>query len=101
MKLNAFKYRPWVACVALFAALYGPELLAGTGGDTTFQTIYTTLQSWATGTLGKTLALGALVVGIAIGLANQTVIAAAIGVAFAMVLSYGPGVLEGIFAALI
>ena len=64
-----------------------------------FTAVYTLLQNWATGTLGKIIALGALIVGIGFGLVRQSVIAAVIGIAMAMVLSYGPDVIDKIFTA--
>jgi len=85
------------------------KLLAGVGvfavagsasaasSDATFGDIVTTLRDWAEGSLGRTIALAMLIVGIATGIVRQSVIAAVAGVAGALVMAYGPTVLEGIF----
>lgn len=85
------------------------KLLAGAGlvavsgaasaatGDATFDQIVTTLQDWAEGSLGRTISLAMLIVGIATGIVRQSVIAAVAGVAGALVMAYGPQVLLGIF----
>ena len=70
----------------------------GTGG-TEFSGIWDLIQGWSQGYLGRILALGALVVGIAFGLVRQSVIAAVVGIAMAIVLQYGPDVIEGIVTA--
>jgi conjugal transfer pilus assembly protein TraA len=75
--------------------------MASASTDTDFQTIVTLLTSWSTGTLGKTLAIGMFVVGIAAGVVRQSLMAAVAGVAGALVLNYGPGVIDSIFGALI
>lgn len=69
--------------------------------DTTFNDIVTKLTDWAEGSLGKTISLAMLVVGIAAGIVRQSVMAAVAGVAGALVMSYGPAVLTGIFTATI
>ena len=43
--------------------------LAGTTG-TEFQTMYTTLLNWATGYLGKSIAIAAFILGAGIGIGN-------------------------------
>ena len=53
-------------------------VVAGDGG-TEFDAVYDMLEGWATGTLGKIIALSALIVGIGFGLVRQSVIAAVIG----------------------
>ena len=52
--------------------------MAGTGGSE-FSDVATLLEEWSQGVLGKILALGALIVGIAFGLVRQSVVAAVIG----------------------
>ena len=68
---------------------------AATGGSE-FSEIWDLIQGWSQGFLGRILALGALIVGIAFGLVRQSVIAAVVGIAMAIVLQYGPNVIEGI-----
>ena len=59
------------------------------------------LTGWSQGTLGRTLALGMFVVGIAAGIVRQSVMAAVAGIAGALVLNYGPTVIDSVFGALI
>ena len=61
-----------------------------------FDDIWTLIQGWSQGVLGRIIALGALIVGIAFGLVRQSVVAAVIGISMAIVLQYGPDVIEGI-----
>ena len=68
---------------------------AATGGSE-FSEIWDLIEGWSQGFLGRILALGALIVGIAFGLVRQSVIAAVVGIAMAIVLQYGPTVIEGI-----
>lgn len=70
---------------------------SATSTDATFGDIVTTLRDWAEGSLGRTIALAMLIVGIATGIVRQSVIAAVAGVSGALVMAYGPTVLEGIF----
>ena len=72
--------------------------MAGSGG-TEFSALEDLLTEWAQGVLGRILAIGALIVGIAFGLVRQSVIAAVIGIAMAVVLFYGPTVITNIVAA--
>lgn len=89
------------AALALGLALIVPGLaIAGTGG-TEFNDIYDLLSNWAKGTLGKVISLAIFMVGIAAGIVRQSVIAAVAGVAGAMVMYYGPGVIENIVTAVI
>jgi len=85
---------------ALPAIVAGASLpaLAGTGG-TEFNTVYDQISGWTEGTLGKTITVAALLVGLGIGVIKQSVIAAVVGLAMAMVAAFGPGVIEGVFTA--
>lgn len=88
---NILKYAAPIALVALAAA----SAHAGTGGSE-FADLKDLLEGWAQGVLGRILAVGSLIVGIAFGLVRQSVIAAVVGVAMAVVLSYGPTVIGNI-----
>ena len=68
---------------------------AATGGSE-FSEIWDLIEGWSQGFLGRILALGALIVGIAFGLVRQSVIAAVVGISMAIVLQYGPTVIEGV-----
>ena len=73
--------------------------MASNATDTTFKSVQDLLTNWSQGSLGKVLAIGALVVGIGFGLVRQSVIAAVVGLSMAVVLSYGPDIINGIFVA--
>ena len=63
--------------------------------------VVTLLTNWSQGTLGRTLALGMFIVGIAAGIMRQSIMAAVAGVAGALVMNYGPNVIDSIFGALV
>ncbi len=90
---------------ALFAFVFGlamvlPGLaLAGTAGTAEFGTIYTTVQGWLQGTLGKVIALSALAVGLGMGVVRQSIMAVVLGVAMGLSTYYGPTVLDNVIAA--
>lgn len=72
--------------------------LAGTGGTAEFGTIYTTVQGWMQGTLGKVIALSALGVGLGMGVVRQSIMAVVLGVAMGLSSYYGPQILDNIIA---
>lgn len=67
--------------------------------DTDFDEVWELLVGWTQGALGKVLALGALILGIGFGLVRQSVAAAAVGLGMAIVLQYGPYVINQIIGA--
>jgi conjugal transfer pilus assembly protein TraA len=73
---------------------------AGTGG-TEFADIYTLISGWAAGTLGKVIAVSLFLVGVAAGIIQQSLMAAVLGVGGALVVNYGPTVIDGIISAVI
>ena len=99
---NLSNTKQWLVVAGVTAALMaaGPAL-AGSGGETEFGEIYTQLEDWAKGTLGKVLAMAMFIVGIGMGIVRQSVMAAVTGIGGALVLSYGPTVIGGIFTALV
>lgn len=88
-----------VAVAALLALLAG-SAIAGTTG-TEFQTIYTTLLNWASGFLGKSIAIAAFILGAGVGLARSSPIPALVGVVFALFMVYVPTIIDGIMTAVI
>lgn len=72
---------------------------ASAGTDTTFDTIYNTVKAWAEGSLGKLLAVSAFIIGMGIGLVRQSVMAIVLGLAFALIMFYGPAIMESIVTA--
>jgi conjugal transfer pilus assembly protein TraA len=91
------------ACTTVFAlvlALLAGSALAGTTG-TEFQTIYATLLNWATGYLGKSIAIAAFILGAGIGVARSSPIPALVGVVFALFMVYVPTIIDSIMTAVI
>ena len=87
--------------LALAAALLtGGAVIAGTTG-TEFQGFFDMMNNWATGYLGKGIAMAALVFGAGVGVAKQDITPAIIGVVFALVFTVGPGVITGMMSAVI
>lgn len=86
--------------VAVLLALLAGSALAGTTG-TEFQTIYTTLLNWASGFLGKSIAIAAFILGAGVGLARSSPIPALVGVVFALFMVYVPTIIDGIMTAVI
>ena len=89
-----------VAPVALLLALGATSAFAGTTG-TEFQTMYTTLLNWATGYLGKAIAVAAFIRGAGIGVARSSPIPALAGVVFALFMVYVPTIIDSIMTATI
>lgn len=63
--------------------------MAGAGG-TEFTQVYDQITGWANGTLGKTLGVSALLVGLGVGVIKQSVIAAVVAVAMALTAGFRP-----------
>jgi conjugal transfer pilus assembly protein TraA len=86
------------APVALVLALSASTAFAGTTGAE-FQTMYTTLLNWATGYLGKAIAIAAFILGAGIGVARSSPIPALVGVVFALFMVYVPTIIDSIMTA--
>lgn len=69
---------------------------AGNAAGQQFQNALTTVVGYAQGSLGAIIAITALIVGLAIGIARQSIYAAVIGLAMAFVLYYGPSIILGL-----
>ena len=89
-----------VAPVPLLLALGATSAFAGTTG-TEFQTMYTTMLNWATGYLGKAIAVAAFILGAGIGVARSSPIPALAGVVFALFMVYVPTIIDSIMTATI
>ncbi len=86
--------------LALLLSLAASSALAGTTG-TEFQTMYTTLLDWATGFLGKSIAIAAFILGAGIGIARSSPIPALVGIVFALFMVYVPTIIDSIMTAVI
>ncbi|MFQ9937575.1 MAG: TraA family conjugative transfer protein [Parasutterella excrementihominis] len=63
--------------------------------------LYAMLKAWSTGTLGKSIALMFLLVGLGVGVIRGSIMGAVGCVAASMALFIGPQIIEQIFTALI
>lgn len=75
--------------------------LATTSADNDFTDVVTLLTNWAQGSLGRVAALAFFVVGVFGGLLRQSLFFGVTGVGSALVMYYGPGVIDGIFGAIV
>ena len=83
--------------VGIFAT---PMAFAGTTG-TEFQALFDLLNAWIGGFLGKSIAIGAFIIGAGIGAARMTAIPALIGIVIALFVSVMPTVINSIVSATI
>ncbi|TDR30279.1 TraA family conjugative transfer protein [Hydromonas duriensis] len=66
-----------------------------------FQSTYTMIKGWTTGYLGRAIAIASVLMGAGIGMAKSTIMPAAMGIAFALALTVGPSVVDGMMTAII
>lgn len=88
----------FITPLVLLLALGASSAFAGTTGAE-FQTMYTTLLNWATGYLGKAIAVAAFILGAGIGVARSSPIPALVGVVFALFMVYVPNIIDSIMTA--
>ena len=98
--MHAYRNLTVLAPVVLILALGATSAFAGTTGDE-FQTMYTTLLNWATGYLGKAIAIAAFILGAGVGIARSSPIPALAGVVFALFMVYVPTIIDTIMTATI
>jgi conjugal transfer pilus assembly protein TraA len=98
--MKLMKLNPMLALMAVLMALFAGAVTAGTTG-TEFQSFFQLMLDWTTGYLGKAIALAAFLFGAGIGMAKQNVVPAIIGIAFAIVFTVGPNVINGMMTAVI
>lgn len=79
-------------------ALASSAVYAG-GGGAEFDEVWSTLREWTEGTLGRIIAGSMILIGIIAGIARQSLMAFAIGIAGGMGLSYSPEIIETIMSA--
>lgn len=89
-----------IIALAMCLSLYAVSAMAGTGG-TEFTEIYTTIQGWAQGYLGKTIALAAFVVGMALGITQQSIMAIALGIGGGIAVYYTPNIIDSLVVAVL
>lgn len=100
---RTFAFVPALLSVSVFvlSAVCPDAAWAGTstGGQEHFADLYAMLKAWSTGTLGKSIALMFLLVGL--GVIRGSIMGAVGCVAASMALFIGPQIIEQIFTALI
>ena len=98
--MNEYRNVTVLAPIAVILALGATSAFAGTTGAE-FQTMYTTLLNWATGYLGKAIAIAAFILGAGVGIARSSPIPALAGVVFALFMVYVPTIIDTIMTATI
>ena len=87
-----------VVLAVFFTFLMTRRALAGTTGAE-FQNIYNMVVEWTSGYLGKTIALGAFLAGMGIGIVRQSMMAVVSGIGAGLAVAYMPEVMNGIVTA--
>jgi len=82
-----------------FAVAFTQGSAGVTDGLTEMDTFLGVLISWISGPLGTILAITALTIGLAVGVTQQSLMAGAVGLFFAALVNYGPGILQGVSGA--
>ena len=90
-----------VLAVLLLAAVpLLPEIAwAGGGTSTEFDTLVVKLQQWATGGLGRSISLAAVIVGAMVSVVRSNPMPILSGIAFAIILNFTPGIITGLLSA--
>lgn len=86
-----------VLCIS--AAQAATSGTPGVGGADAFNSVWTTVKSWTQGTLGKVMALVMILVGIAAGIARQSLMGFVVGAGSGIGLYSAPLVIESIMGA--
>lgn len=81
------------------ATMPGLAMAGGGGGGEEFIEIWSTLEGWVQGTLGRIIALTMIVVGIVYGIGRQNIMAFVMGPAAGIGLFYSPVIIENVMSA--
>lgn len=84
--------------VPLLVVLLPESALAGSGG-TEFQATYDMLIGWMTGLLGRIIAVAFIIVGLIAGVARQSILSFAIGIAAGLGLFMAPDIVDAVVSA--
>jgi conjugal transfer pilus assembly protein TraA len=85
---------------ATSAVLWAGPAFAGTTG-TEFEALYNMVNGWATGYLGRTIAVGGLIIGGLVGWAKSSGMPALMGIGWAVIFGVGPAIITNIMSATI
>ena len=96
MKRSLFVY-----VAALLSSLFvaGISVASTTGNE--FQALHTLLTGWASGFLGKSIAIAAFLLGAGFAAAKQNLVPAIFGLVVAIVFLVGPGIIDNMLTAFI
>lgn len=106
-KLEKMQYKCFVAAktggryalpIAIMA-MPGIAMAGGGGGGEEFVEIWSKLEGWVQGTLGRIIALTMIVVGIVYGIGRQNIMAFVMGPAAGIGLYYAPAIIENVMGA--
>lgn len=92
-RVSAIKTKLIIASLLLHAQI------ASAGDVQAFDDLYTQLTGWAQGSLGKSIAIIFLLVGLLFGLAKGSLYAAVVSIACGLALMIAPSVIDSIFTA--
>ena len=98
---RTFAFVPALLSVSVFVLSAVCPDAAWAGTSTGGQEHFADLYAWSTGTLGKSIALMFLLVGLGVGVIRGSIMGAVGCVAASMALFIGPQIIEQIFTALI
>ena len=94
---NATRLIAILLAVALLTFVPG-SVLAGAGGAE-FQPTYDMLIGWMTGLLGRIIAVAFIIVGLIAGVARQSIMSFAIGIAAGLGLFMAPDIIDAVVSA--
>lgn len=86
------------SALLLALMLASASAFAGGGGDD-FMPVWQELSDWTQGYLGQVIAGAMILVGVIAGIARQSLMAFAIGIAAGLGLSFAPDIIEGLMGA--
>ena len=86
---------------AIVVAICFTVLAYGSTTGAEWQNIYQKVHDWSTGYLGRGIALAAFLLGLGTGVVRSNPLPAIGGIVFAMLVAFGPGVIDGIATAVI
>ncbi len=98
LNINFKSKKVLVVSLAVLFLMAAVQVHAGTGGDE-FKDLYDQLMGWVQGTLGKVVAVSMILVGIIAGVARQSIMAFAVGIAAGLGLYYAPTVIDKTLSA--
>jgi conjugal transfer pilus assembly protein TraA len=87
-----------VGVVSVVAAAASAPAVASTT-NTDFDAVFLTLKDWTEGSLGRVLAISMILIGITMGVARQSIMAFAVGIAAGLGLYTAPTVIESVVSA--